>query len=132
LRTAGERERAAVQRLLDAAPDASAATIERVSDTLHAAALDDDAREQMRGGCLEQELRHAGLGFDETAVVAKRRPAPAKPDRAAEAERKRALTAARARVERAEHALAGAEDAVAAARAALHAAEQDLHRLLRD
>jgi hypothetical protein len=36
----------------------------RVADTLHAAALDEDARTKVRDGRLERELRHAGLGVD--------------------------------------------------------------------
>ena len=70
LRAAVERERLAVDALVDAArgllssegQELSDTMIERVSDTLHAAALDDDAREQVSGGRLERELRHVGLG----------------------------------------------------------------------
>ena len=70
LRAAVERERLAVQTLTDAArgllssegEELSNTMVERVSDTLHAAALDDDAREQVSGGRLERELRHVGLG----------------------------------------------------------------------
>ena len=88
LRTAGERERAAVDALVDAArglltsqgEDLSATTIERVSDTLHAAALDESAREQVREGRLERELRHVGLGIGDSAAAAfaPARPAPGK------------------------------------------------------
>ena len=71
LRAAGDRERSAVEDLVErargllssAGNELSAAVIDRVSDTLHAAALDEDAREQVRDGRLERELRHAGLGF---------------------------------------------------------------------
>lgn len=73
LRDAGARERAAVDALLAAAPglggDASAATLERVADTLHAAALDETSREAVCAGRLERELRHAGLGLGEGADV---------------------------------------------------------------
>jgi hypothetical protein len=70
LRAAVERERLAVQTLTAAARgllsseghELSDTMIERVSDTLHAAALDDDAREHVGGGRLERELRHVGLG----------------------------------------------------------------------
>jgi hypothetical protein len=70
LRAAVERERLAVQQLTDGArgllssegEELSDTMVERVSDTLHAAALDDDAREQVTGGCLEREWRHVGLG----------------------------------------------------------------------
>jgi hypothetical protein len=70
LRAAVERERLAVDALTDAARgllsseghELSDTMIERVSDTLHAAAFDDEAREQVRDGRLERELRHVGLG----------------------------------------------------------------------
>lgn len=78
LRSAGERERAAVDALVDAArglltsqgEDLSTTTVERVSDTMHAAALDESAREQVRDGRLERELRHVGLGIGDSAVAA--------------------------------------------------------------
>jgi hypothetical protein len=82
LRDAGGRERAAVESLVDAArgmlSDASAATLERVADTLHAAALDESARAAVREGRLERELRHAGLGLGEGADVFAAAPAPAR------------------------------------------------------
>ncbi len=70
LRAAVEQERAAVDALTDAARgllssegnELSETIIERVSDTLHAAALDDEARAQVSEGRLERELRHVGLG----------------------------------------------------------------------
>lgn len=37
------------------------ATLERVSETLHAAALDPEARTKVKDGCLDRELRHIGL-----------------------------------------------------------------------
>ena len=68
---AAERERAAVSELVDAArellvaegQEPSAGVLERVSDTLHAAALDDEARQPVQEGRLERELRHVGLGM---------------------------------------------------------------------
>ena len=71
LRTAGERERAAVDALVEAARglltsgglELSEPVVERVADTLHAAALDEDAREQVQEGAPERELRHVGLGL---------------------------------------------------------------------
>lgn len=70
LRVAVEQERSAVDALTGAArgllssegQELSDATLERVSDTLHAAALDDEARAQVQDGRLERELRHVGLG----------------------------------------------------------------------
>ncbi len=70
LREAAERERAAVATLLDAARglldseghSLTAATLDRVSATLHAAALEPDARNAVEAGCLARELQHVGLG----------------------------------------------------------------------
>ncbi len=70
LREASDAERAAVKRLTDAARGLlsseghplTAATLDRVAETLHAAALDEDAREHVKRACLERELRHVGLG----------------------------------------------------------------------
>ena len=84
LRAAVERERLAVQKLADAArgllssdgQELSETMVERVSDTLHAAALDDDACEQVSAGRLERELRHVGLGG---AAFASGSAAPARP-----------------------------------------------------
>jgi hypothetical protein len=88
LRAAGERERTAVDELVQAARgllsteghELSPAVVERVADTLHAAALNEDAREQVREGRLERELRHIGLGLGEEAdPFAVAPPARAKP-----------------------------------------------------
>jgi hypothetical protein len=88
LSEAAERERAAVSALVDAARElltaeglaTSTSVLERVGETLHAAALDDEAREPVDQGRLERELRHVGLGMEggaDVAVPAKRRPAAA-------------------------------------------------------
>ena len=113
LRAAGERERAAVERLVDAARglltshglNLSGAVIDRVADTLHAAALDEDAREQVREGRLERELRHVGLGLGESG-----RSAPATPPRASKSKPRAPGSADRestptARAEHAQHTL---------------------------
>ena len=71
LRVAVERERQAVESLIQSAGgllstdghELSPTIIDRVADTLHAAALDDDARAHGRDGRLERELRHVGLGY---------------------------------------------------------------------
>lgn len=70
LREAVEVERAAVDVLVDRArgfldPDGhepTGARREQIAETLHAGALDDRSRAQLREGCLERELRHVGLG----------------------------------------------------------------------
>lgn len=85
LRAARERERAAVDALVEAARglldsdghELSATVLERVADTLHAAALHEDAREQVRAGRLERELRRVGLGIGESVVASA--PPPPKP-----------------------------------------------------
>ena len=97
LRAANERERDAVDTLVEAARgllssdghELSPAVVERVADTLHAAALDAGAREQVRDGRLERELRHAGLGLGESPG-----PAP-RPRRAADVEAKATARGAR-------------------------------------
>jgi hypothetical protein len=81
LREATERERAAVERLVDAARgllstsggDLSEATIERVRETLHAGAIDPEAREEIAGGRTARERTPQGLfggGADVFAVEA--------------------------------------------------------------
>jgi hypothetical protein len=135
LRSAGQAERAAVDALVGVARglltseghDLSAAIIEKVADTLHAAALDHDARRELRDGRLERELRHVGLGIGDLPDAAPARPTPkrktparAKPaggsgkDRA-EAER---LARERAEAQRAERERAKARKAAQAAESA--------------
>lgn len=70
LREASDRERTALEHLTSTARgllssvghELSAMMLERVGDTLHAAAIDRDARAKVADGCLEHELRHVGLG----------------------------------------------------------------------
>jgi hypothetical protein len=89
LREATERERAAVERLVDAArgllsaggADLSEATIERVRETLHAGAIDSAAREEVAGGRTARERAPQGLfggGEDVFAVAAPKPAAKAK------------------------------------------------------
>jgi hypothetical protein len=71
LRKATQDERAAVDTLVHAARglltsdghELSPTVIDRVAETLSAAALDPNARSQVSEGRLERELRHVGLGF---------------------------------------------------------------------
>ena len=73
LREAAERERAAVDELVKTSRgllstkgyELTQATLDRVIATLHAAALSEDAREKVRAGCLERELRYVGFGTTE-------------------------------------------------------------------
>ncbi len=70
LRSAAQRERSAIDQLMEAARgllttdghELSATIIDRVTDTLRAAAQDDEARAKVRDGRLERELRQVGLG----------------------------------------------------------------------
>jgi hypothetical protein len=90
LRAAAEAERRAVDDLVETArgllsssgQELSATTLERVADTLNAAALDDEAREQVSEGRLVRELRHVGLGagLGGGPAAAPTRPARARPD----------------------------------------------------
>jgi hypothetical protein len=140
LRGAVARERSAVDSLTQAARgllssqghELSATIIERVSDTLHAAALDDDARAQVRDGRLERELRHVGLGMTPGAAPvrtrARTREKPAaepKKDRKAERE-------ARRRLERATRAVSTARERRDKAAAALEEAEETLTEAQRE
>ncbi|HUR86839.1 MAG TPA: hypothetical protein VMY78_16010 [Solirubrobacteraceae bacterium] len=150
LRDAGARERAAVSELAGIArgllseqgQELSATTLERLADTLHAAALDDASREQVRDGRLERELQHIGLGLGEGPAVARAAPAPApapapaktKRTAAERAEEKRAAKE-RAAAEQAERKAARAAAAAAAkraarAQAALQAAQERRERAL--
>jgi hypothetical protein len=71
LRSAGQAEQAALQPLLDAARGLLTGggrslgedVLERVEETLHAAAVDAEARPDVAAGRLTRELRHAGLGL---------------------------------------------------------------------
>jgi hypothetical protein len=151
LRRAVARERAAVEALAKLAGglltsdghELSPTIIQRVSDTLHAAALDDDARAQVRDGRLERELKHVGLGMAPGAVPApgprRKTPAakaPPKRDRGAEREAPpprrrveratRAVSAARERRDKAAQALEDAEAAFTAAERELTEAEREL------
>ena len=161
LRKRGEAERAAVEHLTEKARgllnsdghELTPARLEQVSDTLHAAALDPAARDQVKEACLERELRHVGLGGLEAASSSsparrqtRRRGDDGKQDaaarRAEQTAARRAEAAARRRVEaagrqlrEAEHRrdgaasrLSDAEDAVTAARERLAAAEEEHSR----
>ena len=70
LRKAADAERGARERLTAKARgllsseghELQPAKLEQVSDTLHAAAIEEQSRAQVRDGCLVRELRHVGLG----------------------------------------------------------------------
>jgi hypothetical protein len=166
LRDAAERERAAVELLSHTARglltsqghELSSAVLERVRETLHAAALDQDARAQVADGCLVRELRHVGIGGGGTQHLpggtsrSRRASAPKRdtPDRSAHKQAARERTAqlkalrktasdARRAAERAARDLRVAQerrdraaDALEAAEAALTAASERVEKAARD
>jgi hypothetical protein len=141
LRAATDAERAAVDRLVVAAGgllsaeghELSAAIIDRVADTLHAAALDEDARREVEGGRLARELRHVGLGAGLLAAPPpppppppRWRPGPAPPAaKPAPGPRRAGRRAAKDQVEPDAEAAARATQAAAAERAEAERAEHE-------
>jgi hypothetical protein len=121
LRHAADAEQSAVSRVTAKArgllssegDELTPAKLERVSETLHAAAVDRDARKAVADGCLVRELRHAGLG--ELGAP------PAGPQR-------RRKTAKRARDDDRASRLKSARRDEAAARRALERAQRDLEQ----
>jgi hypothetical protein len=162
LREANSRERTAVDALITLARgllssegnELSPAVLDRVSDTLNAAALDTDARAAMQDGRLERELQHAGLGAVGASVSTpatarsaraprsasrsapapepkERRPDPREAERARVEARRAARVAeaeARRRAEVAERAVHAAEQRREVAARALEEAEERLAR----
>lgn len=128
-RRAVESERAAVQRLAQRASglltsnghELKPSKLERVAETLHAAALDQEARARVREACLERELRHIGLGALAEGTPGRRAARTAARQEEAEARRSldratREVAAAERQCRRAERELREAEEALATAR----------------
>jgi hypothetical protein len=141
LQEAAERARATAEELTATARgllsseghELSAVTLERVRETLNAGALDQAARTKVSDGCLERELRHAGLG-DTGEPIATRKPARRPRKAAADARRAaeraaKELRTAQERRDRAADALANAEVALAGAQRAAEQAQQALTRV---
>jgi hypothetical protein len=137
LRSAADQERRAVSDLVDTARgllsssghELSAMTLERVADTLHAAALDDDARGQVSNGRLVRELRHVGLGAglgDAFAVA----PAQARSARPAKGEAATQRGAAKGETAKRRRSAEAAQREREAARKQARAAERDAAREL--
>jgi hypothetical protein len=144
LRDAVDAERSAVDALVDRARgllsdggvELSAARLEQVRETLHAAALDEEARAQVRAGRLERELRYVGLGSLGGGIAATARPArPARKDdgkkRAAQAAAVRQAAAQAERRRQAEARLRDAERALGLAREAQDRALRERDRAQR-
>jgi hypothetical protein len=146
LRDASQAQEDALRSLMRAAErvggSATSATLDRVRETLHAAALDAELAEQVRRGVLRREQRAVGFPMGLAMPEKRRRPAPAaeaktnsaparkaaEPERAAprdEVAAKRQERAAAA-AERAQAALAEAESALASAQDDLDAAAAEL------
>jgi hypothetical protein len=145
LRDASRRERAAVDELLQAAHgllssgghELSPTMLERVADTLHAAALDTEARERAAGGRLERELRYVGMSAGMTAAATTVVTGAPEPTPSREAKRKqgqaekaarKAETDARRAQERAERTLKDAQQRRDRAAEALDRAQEALDR----
>jgi hypothetical protein len=150
LRGAADAERNALDRLTAKARgllsseghELAPAKLEQVAETLHAAAIDEQARAEVRDGCLVRELRHVGLGAlgasagaGASAGGAKSTPSKSpKPRKSAEEERaaklkaaaRQAEAAARRGLERAERAVEVADERRARAAEALDEAERAL------
>jgi hypothetical protein len=152
IRSAAADEREAVERLVSeaAAYGLSGAALEEVRSTLHAAALDEDVREDVRRGVLVESRQAMGFGGFGVAVAgpsrppsrstkpssrdesikggsARRRSAPDRSAAEAEAERAAAAEAEQAAAAEAERAAAAErKQRVKAARAAVREAERDV------
>ena len=114
MREATHRQRDAVRQLLEAGEGLlnsagqalSQATMERVGETLGAAAFDEEARRQVTGGCLTHELRFVGVGIEGLAPPSEDkernpRPAPRKEKPRKEKPRQSAANTGQAQAERA-------------------------------
>lgn len=143
LRAAGEAQESALRALMRAAEriaggrgSATPATLDRVRETLHAAALDADLAGQVRRGVLVREQRAVGFPMGLAIPEERRRPAPptSKPKlkpkaasaRKAAAPEKRRDEVGEKRRERAAAAAQKAADALAAAEEALAEAQEEL------
>jgi len=119
LRKATQEERAAVDTLIEAARglltsdghELSPTVIDRVAETLRAAALDPDARAQVSEGRLERELRHVGLGFLGDTGPAPKRKAPAAKRKQDQAQKAKAEARERKRAQALKEARAAEKDA---------------------
>jgi hypothetical protein len=124
LRAAREAQQKALDPLVAAARKlgVSGASLERVAETLEAAALDSEAREQVLGGELVKELRREGFGLGGMELAAAAAPPPAKAD----PKREEARKAAKAELRRAHQAAARAAKALEAAQSRRDDAAQEL------
>ena len=132
---AASAERAAVEGLVaaargvlaDAGRPATDATLDRVRDTLHAAASDDTVRELVRAGRVVEDAEATGFALAGLSPgKGAKRPAAARPRKADRAAARRKEAAERVKQAQAE--LAEAEGAVREAERALARAEKEADR----
>ena len=114
---ATKRERETLDRLLRLASG-------EVRQTLQAAAVDDEAAEELRRGRLERELEPRGFG----TLLSHARPAPAKP-KPKPAKPKPDDRAARVKLRQAQEKLSAARSGLAQAEAAVEQAQRELDRV---
>ena len=114
---ATKRERETLDRLLRLASG-------EVRQTLQAAAVDDEAAEELRRGRLERELEPRGFG----TLLSHARPAPAKP-KPKPAKPKPDDRAARVKLRQAQEKLSAARSELARAEAAVEQAQRQLDRV---
>ena len=114
---ATKRERETLDRLLRLASG-------EVRQTLQAAAVDDEAAEELRRGRLERELEPRGFG----TLLTHAKPAPAKP-KPKPAKPKPDDRAARVKLRQAQEKLSAARSGLARAEAAVEQAQRELDRV---
>ena len=114
---ATKRERETLDRLLRLASG-------EVRQTLQAAAVDDEAAEELRRGRLERELEPRGFG----TLLSHAKPAPAKP-KPKPAKPKPDDRAARVKLRQAQEKLSAARSELARAEAAVEQAQRELDRV---
>ena len=135
LRRAEESERRALTALLDAGRQIADgdATLQKLEQTLRAAAVDAEARELLERGRLTKELAPSGFGFAGMPAPPRRRSSSAAKktkDEAAE-RRKRELAEARAALQEAQKRARAAEREAEKARKGVAQAEEQLQSLQR-
>ena len=135
LRAAAGRERELAEALVEEAREllgerggkAGSSVIDRVSETLQAAAVDPEVEAPVRRGTLTREQRAAGVGVLAADVSVRERTPPRKaPSRERSAEARRAERAAARGLERAESARARAAERRDRTREAMREREQEL------
>ena len=130
-----DRERGLVQRLVERASEiltgdgarASEATLDEVRETLHAAAVDEEAAEEVAAGRLVKERRAIGFGLGAGPAPSGRTPPKRRP-RAGPTRAERRLEQARASARDARRKADEAEDRLAGARREAEVADRAVRR----